>query len=62
MKYDARFHGTRACYQAGCRRPECRAANARYCKRYYAGQRVRVDVSDAIDMIAEVLHGGRHEA
>src|SRR5262245_66426929 len=23
-------HGTRACYRSGCRRPECRAANAKH--------------------------------
>ena len=27
-------HGERRCYIAGCRRPECAAANAAYCKRY----------------------------
>ncbi|MFE0088807.1 hypothetical protein [Streptomyces sp. NPDC059016] len=27
-------HGERRCYMAGCRRDECRAANAAYCKRY----------------------------
>jgi hypothetical protein len=26
-------HGTRACYQSGCRRPECRDANAAYGRR-----------------------------
>lgn len=27
-------HGERRCYLRGCRRPECRAANKRYCKAY----------------------------
>jgi hypothetical protein len=30
----AAAHGTRACYQAGCRRLECRVANAEYQVRY----------------------------
>lgn len=37
-------HGTRACYAAGCRRPECVEANAEYMRAYrqrrgYAGQK-----------------------
>jgi hypothetical protein len=28
-------HGTRSCYVTGCRRPECKAANAEYQRRYY---------------------------
>lgn len=34
-------HGTRACYQAGCRNEECRKANAEYMRGYnrFGGQR-----------------------
>ncbi|MFD3568492.1 hypothetical protein [Streptomyces sp. NPDC058667] len=42
-------HGERRCYIAGCRRPECAAANAAYCKQYrsrrYRGGPKRVDAA-----------------
>ena len=33
-----REHGTRSCYAAGCRLPECREANAAYNRRRRAGR------------------------
>lgn len=32
-----REHGTRACYQAGCREPDCVAANRRYVRAHRRG-------------------------
>lgn len=34
-----REHGTRSCYQGGCRRPECREANRVYQRAYRLGRR-----------------------
>ena len=34
MTSSPRQHGERRCYLQGCRRPECVAANKRYCKQY----------------------------
>lgn len=60
-------HGTRTSYRYGCRCPRCGSAEAEYMRDYRHNRRrdnrVRVkgvrpmDVSDAIDEIARVLHG-----
>ncbi|MFI6103206.1 multiprotein-bridging factor 1 family protein [Streptomyces sp. NPDC051310] len=48
-------HGERRCYIAGCRRPECAAANAAYCKQYrvtrYRTGPKRVDAGPYADRV-----------
>jgi hypothetical protein len=48
-------HGTRTCYRRGCRHPDCVRANLIYNRDYREIHRPRTDVSDLIDIIAEVL-------
>ncbi|MFF7576833.1 hypothetical protein ACFZBE_17885 [Streptomyces sp. NPDC008061] len=48
-------HGERRCYISGCRRPECRAANAAYCKRYqlrrHQAGMIRVDAAPYAELV-----------
>lgn len=58
-------HGERRCYLRGCRRPECVAANAAYCKRYrvdrYSNGPRRVPAQPYIKLAARyAAHGWSH--
>lgn len=58
-------HGERRCYMAGCRRDECRAANAAYCKRYRLDRHTtgprRVDAHPYIELAERyAAHGWSH--
>jgi hypothetical protein len=53
---DSQPHGERRCYLRGCRRPECVAANRRYCKQYRVAtirQPIRIDTTPVRQRIEE---------
>jgi AraC-like DNA-binding protein len=55
-------HGERRCYMAGCRRPECRAANSTYNKQYRVAQygkgNRRVDAAPYTDLVRTYVDVG----
>jgi hypothetical protein len=49
-------HGERRCYLRGCRRPECAAAHARYCKQYRLATLAGPIKIDAAPVAAHIAH------
>jgi hypothetical protein len=54
-------HGERRCYIAGCRQPECVAANKRYCKQYQLAtihQPIRIDAAPVVAYLDHLANQG----